>query len=192
MPSSGHFFAVFLAAVLVGFTSLEPRRNQRVQEEENYVPSFSDMVNALSKWGRMYLRTPQGGETVLLVSKLHPSRRNDHRWVVVRPNRRVRVVDTRDRSTIRARKEAGVNYTAFQPLTRVEKQAVEDLAKELQLEKEQSSFPQLGKGLQSLISAVGGALSWSTMGTTGLGLFLLWRIASYFKVIRGCSGRTSG
>ena len=34
-----------------------------------------------------------------------------------------------------------------------------------------------------MVSAIGGALSWSMMGTTGLLVFLGWRIASYFKVM---------
>jgi len=132
----------------------------------------------------MYMGTgPGAGETVLLVQRVQGGPRGTAKWVVVRPNRRLRIMDLRNRSAIKHRKSPGVVYAGFPALSREEKAEVEDLAREMASRAGSSSAV---PGLHSLFKGIAGAVATlfaaQTWGSGVAVMILAWRIGVYFNL----------
>jgi len=132
------------------------------------------------------------GEVLWLVGKLCKERR-DTRWIAVDNNRRLRVLDMRSRDKIRGRAAAGVQYTQFNGLNRMERDHADRGAKRLQ-DREcgtqgrrrggnaggESRLKRTWNSVRNVFLSAGGAGASAHMfGTFGFSCFLGWRAWVY-------------
>ena len=105
-------------------------RYVRESKRLSFYDFFRLHMSTITRWSRMYRTTGnQRGELVLMVLRLAPKKRNDSRWVYVRPDRSLAVVDVKDRARISTRRQANWVYDAFPALTAEEKADVLERAK---------------------------------------------------------------
>ena len=142
----------------------------------------------LTKWTRLYVKTgATSGRVVLVIQKVRPRDRVDHRWTYIRPDRSVSIIDTGKRDKVSARRIAGTDYEAFPALTAAEKRDAEEASRDAILGLTSGGysarFRSLWQGLKWIQSGV--SLWWlsSTFGTVGFGLFSIWKVANYMNII---------
>ena len=142
----------------------------------------------LSKWTRLYVKTGEHSESMLLViQKVRPRDRADQRWTFIRPDRTVSVIDTGRRDKVSARRVAGTDYEAFPALTSEEKRDAEEASRDAILGLTSGGysarFKSLWQGLKWIQSGV--SLWWlsSTFGTLGFGLFSAWKVINYLNIV---------
>ena len=142
----------------------------------------------LSKWTRLYVRTGANtGRVVLVIQKVRPRDRIDHRWTYIRPDRTVGILDTGRRDRVSARRVAGTDYEAFPALTSEEKRDAEEASRDAILALTaggySARFKSLWQGLKWIQSGV--SMWWlsSTFGTLGFGLFAAWKVVNYLHIV---------
>ncbi|CAK0814918.1 unnamed protein product, partial [Prorocentrum cordatum] len=148
--------------------------------------SFYDYIrlhmSSVTRWSRFYRTTgPQRGQVVLLAMRMYPKKKNDTRWIYVKPDRALGVGDIKDRAKMSSRRQPGWDYEAFPALTAPEKADILEKAKEEQLEAELylSNIRGYVASLSWFRSGLVGVWSTWNWGSTAGAAFFFWRVAVY-------------
>ncbi|CAK0877995.1 unnamed protein product [Prorocentrum cordatum] len=119
-----------------------------------------------------------------MVMRMHPKKKNDTRWIYVKPDRALGVGDIKDRSKLSSRRQQGWDYESFPALTASEKTDIMEKAKEKQLEAE--LYLSNIRGYVAYLSCFRSGLvgTWGTWnwGSTVGAAFFFWRVAVYFNL----------
>eukprot|EP00972_Heterocapsa_arctica_P039656 5843995-Heterocapsa_arctica.AAC.1 len=109
---------------------------------------------------------------------MHPNKLGDATWIYVSPSRTIGKIDTKDRSQLHGRKQAGVSYADFPALTRREKKEAEVNAKDFVLREENGqsgSWRRLTAHLRVVRDALITVWVGRAAGTSGTLVFIMWR-----------------
>ena len=142
----------------------------------------------LSKWTRLYVKTgAHSGRVVLVIQKVRPRDRVDHRWTYVRPDRTVGIIDTGRRDKVSARRVTGTDYEPFPALTSEEKRDAEEASRDAILGLTSGGysarFKSLLQGLKWIQSGVSVWWLSSTFGALGFGFFTAWKLINYLSIV---------
>ena len=96
---------------------------------------------SLSKWSRLYINKRRGtGSVVLTISKVKPQHHSCGLYTVVMPKMVTKIIDTKDRAKVAARRAAGVQWTYMPVLSWDQKKEAQEQSKDLILAKNGDSM----------------------------------------------------